>query len=566
MAPGARREVTSRIRAPGSARVGLGAWRPPRWCLGVASLTPADADMDTYGLFLGALILLLPLVLAGGFPWDDVERAAAAGRVVGGAARLPRAGDLPLAVVGRATSVTGTPCCLALLAVSAAAATQLVGQQRRAARVAWRARANDVGGDTGRRSGASRSASTSATARGCMQLWDEVITSQRWSEGPLTDALRSRRGATWNGLERRRVLGVDRRGVGGAGVRRRSRETVLCPSNTFMATPLAAVHAGAERAVRRLQPLGPLHVVRRLRGQGGTAPTARGDCRAHRRSHRVRDRADRGAVPRGGHLSDRGLRARARRRVERTPAGVVGRRWAVVVLRDQDGLDGRGRDARLAPSGAARLRARAFATTASPTTPIHGLNFRLSEFTAALGLVQTERMEEIVAFKNAAARRWLDPAHPGRLELPDGMTSGLYKYIVFEEIERSTGKVYDTPCHRIMGHADASRTPTGCAETTGACRSTTGPKAERARRDRARPPRRRRVPAAGRPRSGQVASGSAVVVGVVQQQNVAARYIAATPSPRCRAGVACRVQSRPQRDHSIGVQPRARTAPSAGQE
>jgi hypothetical protein len=33
------------------------------------------------------------------------------------------------------------------------------------------------------------------------------------------------------------------------------------------------------------------------------------------------------------------------------------------------------------------------------------------------------------------------------------MTSGLYKYVVFSEIARSTGKVYDMPCHRIMGHA-----------------------------------------------------------------------------------------------------------------
>ena len=31
------------------------------------------------------------------------------------------------------------------------------------------------------------------------------------------------------------------------------------------------------------------------------------------------------------------------------------------------------------------------------------------------------------------------------------MTSGLYKYIVFEPIERSTGKVYDEPCHRLLG-------------------------------------------------------------------------------------------------------------------
>ena len=31
---------------------------------------------------------------------------------------------------------------------------------------------------------------------------------------------------------------------------------------------------------------------------------------------------------------------------------------------------------------------------------VDGLNFRMSEFTAALGLVQAERMEEIVAWKN----------------------------------------------------------------------------------------------------------------------------------------------------------------------
>jgi hypothetical protein len=30
------------------------------------------------------------------------------------------------------------------------------------------------------------------------------------------------------------------------------------------------------------------------------------------------------------------------------------------------------------------------------------------------------------------------------------MVSGYYKYIVFEPIEKSTGKVYDQPCHKIM--------------------------------------------------------------------------------------------------------------------
>jgi dTDP-4-amino-4,6-dideoxygalactose transaminase len=98
--------------------------------------------------------------------------------------------------------------------------------------------------------------------------------------------------------------------------------------------------------------------------------------------------------------------------------------------------------------------ARAYRDYGKPDYDVTGLNFRMSEFTAAVGLVQAERLEEIVAWKNAAAREHLDALHPGRLELPDGMTSGLYKYIVFDPIEKSSGKVYDQPCHRIMGTGD----------------------------------------------------------------------------------------------------------------
>ncbi len=77
----------------------------------------------------------------------------------------------------------------------------------------------------------------------------------------------------------------------------------------------------------------------------------------------------------------------------------------------------------------------------------------MNEFTAALGLIQVERMPEIVAWKNETAREFLDPQFGGsKLELPDGMVSGLYKYIVFDWLEKSTGRVYDEPCHRILGH------------------------------------------------------------------------------------------------------------------
>ena len=94
--------------------------------------------------------------------------------------------------------------------------------------------------------------------------------------------------------------------------------------------------------------------------------------------------------------------------------------------------------------------ARAFRNYGKPDYAVHGLNFRLNEFTAALGIVQVDRLDEIAAWKNQAARTHLDPLYPSRVQLPDGMTSGYYKYVVFEQIERSTGKVYDEPCHRIL--------------------------------------------------------------------------------------------------------------------
>jgi dTDP-4-amino-4,6-dideoxygalactose transaminase len=96
--------------------------------------------------------------------------------------------------------------------------------------------------------------------------------------------------------------------------------------------------------------------------------------------------------------------------------------------------------------------ARAFRNYGKPSYEVHGLNYRMSEFTAAIGIVQVERLPEIIAWKNEVARTELDPVHPSRLELPDGMVSGLYKYVVFDWLERSTGRVYDESCHRIMGH------------------------------------------------------------------------------------------------------------------
>ncbi len=283
------------------------------------------------------------------------------------------------------------------------------------------------------------------------ELWDEVIASQRWSEGPLTAAF-EQAWTDWNGPGAVAFAGWTGAALAAlefAGVRG---ETVLVPSNTFMATPLAALHAGArvefvdcnredlcmsfaslEAAVARHRPRAVMlvHIGGHLAFESERIAElcrAEGiflieDCaHAHGASWNGR---------RPGTYGDAGLWSFYATKTVSTGEG------GMIVSRDPELLE----------------FARAFRNYGKPEHAVAGLNFRLSEFTAALGIVQTERMEEIVAWKNTAAREHLDSGHPGRLRLPDGMVSGLYKYIVFDPIERSTGKVYDAPCHRIMGHA-----------------------------------------------------------------------------------------------------------------
>jgi dTDP-4-amino-4,6-dideoxygalactose transaminase len=283
-------------------------------------------------------------------------------------------------------------------------------------------------------------------------LWDEVLDSQRWTEGPLTERFEAAWSA-WNGLP-----AVAFNGWAGAALAALSfcgvrGATVLCPSNTFMATPLAAVNAGAsvqfvdcnrddlcmsfaafEAAVARHRPRAAFvvhiggHIAFEIEAIAELC-RAEGiflieDCaHAHGASWDGR---------RPGTWGDAGVWSFYATKTVSTGEG------GMLVTDDEALLD----------------YARGFRNYGKPTHEVAGLNLRLSEFTAALGLVQTERMEEIVAWKNAAAREFLDPVHPGRLELPDGMVSGLYKYIVFDPIARSTGKVYDTPCHRILRHPD----------------------------------------------------------------------------------------------------------------
>ena len=281
-------------------------------------------------------------------------------------------------------------------------------------------------------------------------LIDEVLDSNRWSEADMN----ARFEAAWEAWNDVPAVALSSWAGGAmaalhfAGV---TGETVLCPSNTFMATPLAAIRAGAEvqfvdcnredlcMSFADFEAKAEQHKPKAafLVHIGGhiafDSERIAEYCAAHD-IFLIEDCAHaHGAIWNGrkpGSYGDAGVYSLYATKTISTGEG------GVLVSRRPEVVE----------------HARAFRNYGKPTYDVHGLNYRMSEFTAALGLVQIERLPDIVDWKNEVARTQLDARYPSRLELPDGMVSGLYKYIVFDWLERSTGRVYDEPCHRILGH------------------------------------------------------------------------------------------------------------------
>lgn len=74
----------------------------------------------------------------------------------------------------------------------------------------------------------------------------------------------------------------------------------------------------------------------------------------------------------------------------------------------------------------------------------NGFNFRMNEVTAALGIVQLEKLPEILAWKRELAAKY-DRIFERRIHFPEGMSSGFYKYIVFDyNLKEETGKVFNS--------------------------------------------------------------------------------------------------------------------------
>ena len=281
-----------------------------------------------------------------------------------------------------------------------------------------------------------------------MAYWDDILRGQRWTEGPWTQRFEERWSA-WNGLPA--VATSSWSGAASACLEyfKLKGKKVLCPTNTFMATPLSVLKAGAEvifgdchrtdlclsyEAVVTAAAHHELAAVWLVHIGGHIAfdtPQIAEFCRSH------------GIVLLEDCAHAHGASWHGRKPGSWGDAGVYSFYGTKTISTGEGGMV-------VSKHPELIEFARRYRNYGKPAYAVEGLNFRMSEFTAALGLVQVERMEQIVAWKNAVAEATLNPLYPQRIRYPEGMISGLYKYIVFDPVEPSTGKVYDTPCHVLM--------------------------------------------------------------------------------------------------------------------
>ena len=305
-------------------------------------------------------------------------------------------------------------------------------------------------------------------------LWDAILDDEVWSDGPLVKAFEDGVGepgtaspavatSSWTGAALAALEFFELRG-----------KTVLCPSNTFMASPLAADRRRREGRVRRLQPRRPLHVVRGLRAQGRAARPA-AVMLVHIGGHIAFDieriaelcRAE-GIVLLEDCAHAHGASWNGRRPGTYGDAGIWSFAPTKTISTGEGGMLVSRHDELIE-------FARAFRNYGKPDYASRGLNFRMNEFTAALGIVATERLDEIVAWKNRVARNELDPRIRPGSSCPTGWSPASTS--TSSSSRSSARPARSTTCRATVssGTQSTSRTPTGSRRTTGARRSTTGP-------------------------------------------------------------------------------------------
>ena len=283
------------------------------------------------------------------------------------------------------------------------------------------------------------------------EYWDDIFANQKWTEGKYTQ-LFEEKWAKWNGAPAVSFSSWAGGAMACMEFFKLAGKKVLVPTNTFMATPLAVMKGGAEVVFgdcNREDLCLSYDAVVKAANEHNIAAV----CLVHIGGHlafdskRIADFCrERNIVLLEDCAHAHGASWSGQRPGTFGDAGVYSFYATKSVSTGEGGM--------LVSLNPGLIEfAKKYRNYGKFEHVVQGLNYRLSEFTAALGVVQVDRMEEIVNWKNDIAAKHLDPVHANRVKFPSGMVSGLYKYIVFDRIENSTGKVYDKLCHQYLGVA-----------------------------------------------------------------------------------------------------------------
>ena len=277
--------------------------------------------------------------------------------------------------------------------------------------------------------------------------WDDIIQNNVWSHGKYTE-LFEEKWAVHNNLDS--VSFSSWAGAAEAVLKfyKLEGEIILCPSNTFQATPMITIDNGSkikfvdcnkddlcisfEDLKKKIEIYSPkavwvVHIgghlafeiekIAKLCKEKNIILIE--DCaHAHGASYNNK---------KPGSWGDAGIYSLYATKTISTGEG------GILVSKDKDLID----------------FSKSFKNYGKPGNKIIGKNYRMSEFSAALGCIQIDRLKDMVEWKNEKISKEIKN-YTNYLKLPDGMISGCYKFIVFDKINNSTGKVYDVGCHKIF--------------------------------------------------------------------------------------------------------------------
>lgn len=281
------------------------------------------------------------------------------------------------------------------------------------------------------------------------QMWDEIIASHRWTEGKFTELFEEKWSA-YNGSPAVAFSSWAGAALAALEFFNVKEKIVLCPSNTFMATPLSVLKAGGkvefvdcnkedfcmsfEDLKQKINEHKPAAVfVVHIGGHIAFQIKEIAELCREKGIALIEDCAHaHGASWNGQRPGTWG------------DAGIYSFYATKTISTGEGGM--------LVSSNPKLIEfAKQYRNYGKFDYKVEGFNYRINEFTAAIGCIQTERLLDIIQWKHDYIEKNLHPRFQNRMQFPEGMTSGYYKYIVFDKIENSSGKVYDQPCHKIMG-------------------------------------------------------------------------------------------------------------------